>query len=275
MPFPRPGRRGFGETSVSMMMTDDSPRTADPRIVYRVGRLAFALAVVWLALSSTSYVCYILTIHPQAGPLGALMMSPAWDWMVSTPATFCGFFAGFFLLGRWRDSAWMMRSILFALIQTYLIVYWCIDHPQVFHRPPVQPDPRGLMTRMIVVRTLGFAALFNLATMAHDVLKRHGRTQYEGRFRAAAVACCVGLALLGLMAYSLYDHRQPWPPRFHRIRDIQTFNIWMASMLARPVAGILVLFLCTRACVVCSQELKRVQDAMIEDDPFKASWERL
>ena len=229
---------------MSMMMSEDSPRTTDPRIVYRAGRVAFALACLWLALSSASYVCYILTIHPQTGPLRELLSSPAWDWMVTTPATFSGFFAAFLLLGRWRDSAWLTRSTLFVLIQTYLIVYWCMDHRTLFGQPAVPPNLRADMTRMIMVRTLGFVALFNLATMAFEVLKRHGRVEEEGLYRSARVTCTIGLGFLALLAMRLYDHRRPWPPRFHFIRDLETFNISVAALIARPIAGALVLLLC-------------------------------
>ena len=258
-----------------MVMPDDAVSTGDPRIVYRVGRVAFFLAAVAVALGSMQHALAILALHPSNTFLREIMSSPFWNWLVICPITFGGFFAAFLLLGCWRDAAWINRSILFALIQTYLLVYWCMDNHELLGLPPIVPR-RFDMGGQLTMRTIGFVLMMTVGSMAFDVLHRLGRTDSEGVLRATRSVCGIGLSLLAILALRLYDHDQPWPPRFHglRFRDPDSIHLFLGAMFARPVAGLFVCILCARACVACSRELARVQKAMIDDDPFQSRSER-
>lgn len=258
-----------------MVMLDDVVSTGDPRIVYRVGRVAFFLAAVAVALGSTQHALAILALHPGNGFLREIMSSPLWSWLVGCPITFGGFFAAFLLLGRWRVPAWISRSILYAMIQTYLLVYWCMDNHELFGLPPLV-QKRFDMGGQLSMRTIGFVLMMTLGSMAFDVLNRHGRSGSEGLLRATRSVCGIGLTFLAILAIRLYDYGQPWPPRFHGLgfRDPDSIHLFMGAMFARPVVGLFVCILCARASAACSRELARVQKAMIDDDPFRSRSER-
>jgi len=255
-----------------MMPLEEPGATIDPRIAYRVGRVAFFLAAVAMALSAVSHLCVIATILSRGGPIRWLIRSPAWDWMVITPATFAGFFASFLLLGRGRESSWVRRSILFALIEAYLVAYWCLDHRELFGQPPMMR--RLDMTREVALGSLRFVAILTLGSLAFDMLRRLGRGELEGQLRMARGASGLGLMLLSMLALRLYDRGQAWPPRFAPIGDIDSLNLFIGLMMARCAAGAFVGALCARACAACSRELDRIQRAMIEDDPFRSPSER-
>lgn len=260
---------------MSIEMLDDAVSTADPRIVYRVGRVAFFLAAVAVGLSSMQHALVILTHHPSNAFLLVIMSSAAWGWLVLCPITFGGFFAAFLLLGRWRDAKWISRSILFALIQTYLLVYWCMDNHELLGLPLLFPR-RFDMGGLLSMRAIGFVLMLTLGSMAFDVLQRHGRTDSEGLLRATRSVCGIGLSLLTILAFRLYDRGHPWPPRFQGFRfgDPESIHLFMGAIFARPIAGLFVCILCARACATCSRELARMQRAMIDDDPFQSRSDR-
>ena len=259
-----------------MVMQDDPSTTVDPRIVYRVGRVAFFLAAFAIGLSSAQHLLFLLAPPRGGGFLRALLTSPTWHWLVVCPSTFAGFFAAFLLLGRWRDSAWLNRSILFLLIELYLLVYWFIDNRLIFGLPPIMPRRRFDMAGELTMRSIGFVLMMTVASLAFDVLRRLDKPESEGLLRATRSVCGVGLSLLAILALRLHDRMQGWPPRFHaiRFRDTESMHLFMGVMLARPVAGFFVFILCVRACAECSRELARVQRSMIDGDPFRSRSER-
>lgn len=259
---------------MSMVMPDDDSSTVDPRIVYRAGRIAFFLAALFAAGGSVNHVLFLIASIDIHGPLPGIMRAAAWNWYVVTPLTFVGFFAGFLLLGRWREPSWLHASILFALVQTYFLAYWCIDNRDFFGWPGVPLANRGDMARLLTARALGFMAMITLGAMAFAVLPQQEKPGSEGLLNAARASCGIGFSLLVILGMRLYDPFPPWPPHFRWIADRETFQIFLAAMLARPVSGIFVCILCARASGACSRELDRVQKAMIEDDPFRSRSER-
>lgn len=255
------------------MFGDWEEPATDPRVVYRVGRVAFGMMAVAVGLSSLTYILHVIAALTWNWPLMRVMESPAWDWGVGTPSTIMAFFGAMLMLGRQRDRAWQVRAFLITLIYGYFLAYWFLDHAKMIGFEGFPEPNRRDDFRLLIGRLIGLIGIFNLATLAAEQSASLGVREAPALLKSTRAAWSVGLTLWILFAIRQFDWENPWPPRCFPIRNFETFAMYLGLIMARGVAGVFTVVLCCHACVACSRELDRVQSTMRDSDPFRSKSE--
>ena len=253
---------------MGIMFGDDEVR--DLRPVFRVGRVAFALATVGAALSSLTYLVYVLSVLGRSQFLWDVLNSGTWEWGVAAPGTFASFLGAMLMIGRGRPAGWQSRAVLLTLLYTYFVGYWCNDHAYLFGFEKLPEQRQDVELRFVLGRFLGLAAILLLASLARDESLGHGGGEAVPLYRAAVAAGAIGLSLWTIFAARIFDWHAPMPPRFFPLRDPETLLIQLGSMLARAVAGFFTMLLCANACALCSEALADAETDLILADPFRS-----
>jgi hypothetical protein len=242
----------------------------DLRPKYRLFRVAFFLAAVAMSLYGMSAMCYVLARLGQIPFLIRLLMSPWWAWFVGSPIMFGRLVAAILLLGRGAEPSWRSRSSLLTILSAVDIGYWSLENASALGLPFVAAAPGSDGLGLVIYRMIGIIELGLLASLGSEVTTQLGWLEGAALERVAKISAGIGMTLWLIVAMNQLDWRAGFPPRFRWFRDLETYLIFLASLVARAVSAFFVTVLCANACVLCSRTITEIERLRKENDPLRS-----
>lgn len=242
----------------------------DLRPRYRVRRVAFFLASAAMALYAFSALCFALATLGQSLFLWNMLRSPWWVRLVGLPLVSGRLIASLLLLGRWADPSWRSRSSLLALLSLIDVGYWSLEYASALGLPFVPAGQGADGLGLVISRVIGIIELTLLASLGSEITTELGWFEGLAIARVAKATAGVGLTLWLIVAVHQLDWRGGFPPRFLNWRDLETYLIFIGSLVARAVSAFLVAIICSNACALCSRKLLDLERERKENDPFRS-----
>ena len=244
------------------------PEPTDRKPRYRLLRVAFALGAISLGLLGLSGACEVMAYLGDRDILN-VVRSDLWDWMVGAPITWGSLFASFVLLGPFADLRWRRLAVLLLVMNAVDLGVWWLEHADAmgFRGNAIAPGQGGLL--LATGRLLNLSELFVFGYLAREVLIHLERPESARAFDLVYWSVFTGIALHLLFCLNLIHWQHGGGFRFvPRIRNVETFFIYLAGIVAQTVSAFAVSYLCIQACHQSSQMLGELAESEKKDGPF-------
>jgi hypothetical protein len=228
--------------------------------------VGFAILSAALALACLSSVLPILVnFYPEL--CHRIIASPIFQWL-DVPITWGSLLGVTLLWGRFEHDGWQRRVGLLMFMSMVDCGLWFLDHGAALGL--VEGDVGHDWLRLTVGQALGWAEFALLAGLSCEYLEHLGVEYARESGKSTRSMAATGAVVWLLQFCQRTNWSGGWPLLPHRLRNIEEFLLYQASLLIWAITIMQVTSLCMTASRMSGQVLADMQFEDQVSDPLKS-----